>query len=193
MVGIRCLALSALAEAEHCDGVPTVLTEAAIANRGTETQLDDIARRLDACVDALQGDIRQPKRGTGAAAAPLPAALSPSRSVASVASAAGVSARTLQRRVLRETGVTPKRLMALQRFSDAARDVALSARSIADIALDAGYADQAHLTTEFNRHAATSPGRLRAEADRIVLTDSVRFFKDPVLRSRVRLLITDHP
>ena len=99
-------------------------------------------------------------------------------SVASLAATAGVVPRTLQRHFRKRTGLAPKRYVAVQRFSGALKQVALGGGSLADIASEAGYCDQAHLTTELGRHAGLPPGRFRALARRQIVRDAVRFFKD---------------
>jgi AraC-like DNA-binding protein len=63
--------------------------------------------------------------------------------------------------------------------------------NLAHIASEAGYSDQAHLTTDLGRHAGLSPGRFRALARRQIVRDAVRFFKDADLQNRVRLLVCD--
>jgi AraC-like DNA-binding protein len=120
-------------------------------------------------------------------------AMGPDRgmSVASLAATAGVVPRTLQRHFRKRTGLAPKRYAAVQRFSGALQQVALGGGSLADIASEAGYCDQAHLTTDLGRHAGLSPGRFRALARRQIGRDAVRFFKDADLRNRVRLLVWD--
>jgi AraC-like DNA-binding protein len=120
-------------------------------------------------------------------------AMGPDRgmSVASLAETAGVVPRTLQRRFRKRLGLAPKRYAAVQRFNGALQQVALGGGSLADIASEAGYCDQAHLTTELGRHAGLSPGRFRAQARQQVVRDAVRFFKDSDLRNRVRLLVCD--
>jgi AraC-like DNA-binding protein len=112
-------------------------------------------------------------------------------SVATLAATAGVVPRTLQRHFRKRTGLAPKRYAAVQRFHDALRQVALERANLAHIAAEAGYCDQAHLTTELGRHAGLSPGRFRALARQQLVPDAVRFFKDAELRNRVRLLVCD--
>jgi AraC-like DNA-binding protein len=84
--------------------------------------------------------------------------------VATVASELGVSARQLQRRVIDAVGYGPKMLARVLRFrrlqSLAARQAPGSSLApLVDLALDAGYADQAHMTAEVARLAGTSPVR----------------------------------
>jgi AraC-like DNA-binding protein len=111
--------------------------------------------------------------------------------VAWLAATAGVVPRTLQRHFRKRTGLAPKRYAAVQRFSGALQQVALGGGSLAHIASEAGYCDQAHLTTDLGRHAGLSPGQFRALARQQIARDAVRFFKDADLRNRVRLVVCD--
>jgi AraC-like DNA-binding protein len=111
--------------------------------------------------------------------------------VASLAATAGVVPRTLQRHFRKRTGLAPKRYVAVQRFNDALKQIALERADLAHVAAETGYCDQAHLTMDLGRHAGFSPGRFRALARQQVVHDAVRFFKDADLVNRVRLLICD--
>jgi AraC-like DNA-binding protein len=71
----------------------------------------------------------------------------------------GVSQRTLRRRCVSAIGYGPKTLERVLRFRRAL--ALIRARvPLADIAGLAGYADQAHLTNEFQRLAGNTPGHL---------------------------------
>lgn len=79
-------------------------------------------------------------------------------SITRLASACGVTVRTLSRTFDRSLGLTPKTLARITRLGRAAamlRDGACGA----DAALDAGYFDQAHLSNEFRSMAGVSPSR----------------------------------
>jgi len=76
--------------------------------------------------------------------------------VAEVAAELGVSGRQLQRRVCEAVGYGPKMLARVLRFR---RLQALGPAPLAELALDAGYADQAHMTAEVTRLAGISPVR----------------------------------
>jgi AraC-like DNA-binding protein len=80
----------------------------------------------------------------------------PRARVGAVAAELGVSARQLQRRVSDAVGYGPKILARVLRFR---RLQALSPAPLAELALDAGYADQAHMAAEVTRLAGTSPVR----------------------------------
>jgi AraC-like DNA-binding protein len=74
--------------------------------------------------------------------------------VGPVAAELGVSARQLQRRVSDAVGYGPKVLARVLRFR---RLQALAPAPLVELALDAGYADQAHMTAEVSRLAGLSP------------------------------------
>jgi AraC-like DNA-binding protein len=76
--------------------------------------------------------------------------------VGAVAAELGVSARQLQRRVADAVGYGPKTLARVLRFR---RLQALAPGPLVELALEAGYADQAHMTAEVTRLAGLSPVR----------------------------------
>ena len=89
----------------------------------------------------------------------------PQARVAAVAADLGVSARHLQRRISDAVGYGPKTLQRVLRFR---RLQALAPAPLAELALDAGYADQAHMTAEVTRLAGIPP--VRFLKDRIPTT-----------------------
>jgi methylphosphotriester-DNA--protein-cysteine methyltransferase len=82
----------------------------------------------------------------------------PDARVAEVADELGVSARQLQRRVADAVGYGPKTLARVLRFRRL-QALAAAKPALVDLALDAGYADQAHMTAEVTRLAGLSPVR----------------------------------
>jgi AraC-like DNA-binding protein len=78
--------------------------------------------------------------------------------VAEVADELGLSARQLQRRVEDAVGYGPKMLARVLRFRRL-QALAPSDPALVNLALDAGYADQAHMTAEVTRLAGLSPVR----------------------------------
>jgi AraC-like DNA-binding protein len=97
--------------------------------------------------------VREPDPLVNAAVAALGR---PRGRVGPVAAELGVSARQLQRRVSDAVGYGPKMLQRVLRFR---RLQALPPAPLAERALDAGYADQAHMTAEVTRLAGVSPVR----------------------------------
>jgi AraC-like DNA-binding protein len=88
--------------------------------------------------------------------------------VAELAQQTGWSPRYLQRRLLTETGLTPKMAARVTRFDRARRllqrrAVAGQPAALADIAVGCGYYDQAHLAAEFRDLAGCAPSAWLAE------------------------------
>ncbi len=78
-----------------------------------------------------------------------------------------VDGRTLRRRCVRGFGYGPKTLARILRFRRAVL-LGRAGNSIADAAMTAGYADQAHLARECRRLAGVTPGTLFADPSVIV-------------------------
>jgi AraC-like DNA-binding protein len=80
--------------------------------------------------------------------------------VADVAAGAGLSPRALQRLFRRHVGLTPKQVLQRSRLHEAVERVAArDGASRAELALDLGYADQAHFTNAFRAATGRSPAR----------------------------------
>ncbi|NOZ54998.1 MAG: AraC family transcriptional regulator [Gammaproteobacteria bacterium] len=85
-------------------------------------------------------------------------------SIAHAAKQAGVSQRSLQRLLIRETGRPPVYWMMLARIRRTARAV-LKPIPLVEIANMFGYADQSHMNREFKRWFDISPSTLRSTPD----------------------------
>ena len=81
--------------------------------------------------------------------------------LAELAALSGVSRFQLLRGFARETGVTPHAYL-LQRRVRLARQILAAGRAPAEAALEAGFADQSHMTRAFRRQFGITPGRYRA-------------------------------
>jgi transcriptional regulator GlxA family with amidase domain len=93
----------------------------------------------------------------GAVQAAVMRLLDPTQRVDALAQDLGFSARQLRRRFLASVGYGPKilqRVLRMRRFLTGGR------RDLARAALDAGYADQAHLARECLRLTGLSPSQL---------------------------------
>ncbi len=90
------------------------------------------------------------------------------RRVGDLSACTGLTARTLERRLRDARGLAPREYRRFLRFEHGLRALqAAPERALAEIALDAGYADQAHYSREFRRHVGLSP----------------RAWRDPALRA----------
>jgi AraC-like DNA-binding protein len=89
----------------------------------------------------------------------------------------GWSRRHVTERFRRQLGVSPKSYARLLRFERASRLLAEPAcgRTVADVATEAGYYDQSHLTRDFVALAGMTPGTFLANAE---LDPEVRFVQD---------------
>lgn len=123
----------------------------------TGALLDALAADSDANAPLLRAiqlcGVREPDPLVSAAVTALGR---PRARVGPVAAELGLSARQLQRRVSDAVGYGPKMLARVLRFR---RLQALAPASLAEMALDAGYADQAHMTAEVTCLAGVSPVR----------------------------------
>lgn len=78
--------------------------------------------------------------------------------VSEVASAFGMTERSLQRLVEQRLGLTPKWLVQRRRLHDAVTALKAGATGLADMAADLGYTDQAHFTHDFRTVTGMTPG-----------------------------------
>ena len=88
-------------------------------------------------------------------------------SVDRLANDAGISCRQLERRFLNGVGLGPKLLSRILRFQQVFRAVERADNSWAEVALECGYYDQAHLIRDFNKFARQTPGVLFAECSQL--------------------------
>jgi AraC-like DNA-binding protein len=91
------------------------------------------------------------------------------RRVQGLADAIGISERQLRRRFHAAVGYGPKTLARVLRFQRMLRLAAGRGgepERLARLALEAGYADQAHMTAECTRLAGQPPARLLASRGR---------------------------
>jgi AraC-like DNA-binding protein len=122
--------------------------------------------RLDVLVAALEA--RRPDAPAADPAATAVAALlarQPDVPVPALADRAGLSERQLRRRVEEAIGYPPRtlaRILRFQRFLRTWRAAPPGRRTLATLAAETGYADQAHLTREARRLAGLPPKALLA-------------------------------
>lgn len=83
--------------------------------------------------------------------------------VADLAAASGLTERTLQRLVTRRVGITPKWLLQRRRLHEAVGRLKAGETSLAAMAADLGYTDQAHFTRDFRTVTGLTPGRYLAD------------------------------
>jgi len=89
----------------------------------------------------------------------------------------GWSRRLVTERFQRQLGLSPKAYARLVRFQHASALLTAprAGRTLADVAMEAGYYDQSHLTRDFAALAGMTPGAVAADAG---LVPEVRFVQD---------------
>ncbi|MGI4736230.1 MAG: DUF6597 domain-containing transcriptional factor [Janthinobacterium lividum] len=87
--------------------------------------------------------------------------------VSQVAAAAHATVRTLERKFKQAAGYTVKDVSGLMRFEQVRNHLWLyPAASLAGLAQELGYTDQAHLSREFKRYSGTTPAAFARKAKR---------------------------
>jgi len=79
-------------------------------------------------------------------------------SIAQVREQAGLSTNRMAAAFRAQVGVTPKQYARIIRFTRALERLYAGASSLADLAFDAGYYDQPHMTAEFKALSGLTPG-----------------------------------
>src|SRR5690606_4158345 len=80
-------------------------------------------------------------------------------SVKELAATLRICTRTLERRFLREMGISPKAFCKVRQFYYAFRQLVLTNKSVIDVAYEAGYYDQSHFLHHFQKICGLSPGK----------------------------------
>lgn len=121
------------------------------------------ASGLEARVQVLEAWLRRCR----AASAPAPAALLASvraaldsrgsHSVDELLRACGLGARQLERAFERHVGLPPKLFARILRFQSVFAAASAPRSALTGLALDLGYADQAHFTRDFREFSGTTP------------------------------------
>jgi AraC family transcriptional regulator len=155
--GFNWLALRLAAELRATDAA------APLAAEGFALELLAATAR-EAAVDRRVG---RPPRWLGAAEELLRSRMAESVGLSQVAEAVGVNATHLARVFRAHYGVSVGEFGRRLRLDWAAAEIARGERPIAEIAAEAGFADQSHFTRLFKRHLGTTPARFREEARRV--------------------------
>jgi AraC-like DNA-binding protein len=124
----------------------------------------EVRERLGAVVDSLLDRLDDaPAVDPVATRAASMLAAPPGAPVRDLARRFDLSERQLRRRIEAAVGYPPRtlaRILRFQRFLGAARSSGSSGHDLARLAVEAGYADQAHLTRDSRRLAGLPPGAL---------------------------------
>ncbi len=132
------------------------------------------ARDVTAAIDAVTVFVRRhrpepdPQRELAMEAAAAMRTARPETQVAQFAQQFAVSPRTLQRLFARHVGVSPKQVLQRHRRQQAVDRIGeRGGDGLARIAVELGYADQAHLSRDFRATLGRGPAKL-ADANRLL-------------------------
>jgi len=128
-----------------------------------DLQMDDVLMRVAAGLGRQAGRMRQRSSATAEAAVRRARDYLEAHALETVRSetleaVTGLDRYELARQFRRLTGTSPHRFQVMRRLDRAKRLIALGSR-LADAALDAGFADQAHFTRHFRNAFGMTPGR----------------------------------
>lgn len=132
---------------------------------GDAARLRDRLRALDthhARLDLLEAEIER-RIGDLSAMMVLSCGIERLRAGAAIKAVAqelGLSPHLFRKLFLANVGLTPKRYLRIERFRTAIGRLTPAA-SLADLAADARFSDQSHMTREVEEFASMTPGRLR--------------------------------
>jgi AraC-like DNA-binding protein len=117
----------------------------------------------DAVLDLLETEIEK-RTGDVSAMAVLNRGLERLRTgmtIKDLSQELGLSPHGFRKLFVRNVGLTPKRYLRIERFRDALDRLSPDA-ALSDVAFDARFSDQSHMTREVEHFASMTPGRLRA-------------------------------
>lgn len=136
----------------------------------------DARRRVGILQAALLARL-QPMRAMHPAVAQSLASLDRGARVTDVVGLAGFSHRHFIERFRQATGLAPKEYARVRRFRRAMRGLARG-HALDDLALEAGYSDQAHLQREFRQMAGMTPCQYRRAGTRGLHVAQVNYVQD---------------
>jgi AraC-like DNA-binding protein len=98
-------------------------------------------------------------------------------SISSFAHDCNLSRRQFERKFIEFSGLSPKDFFSVNRFKKVLKEIELRRKPLAQIAIDAGYYDQSHLSNEFKRFSGYSPKEYSINYPEIIDSRATRDFK----------------
>lgn len=156
--------------------LPQLIEAVRSAWNDRSTEAPDAASPIDRCMrlsDALRSRVRSRSNTPARTEDAIELAMhhDASMSVARLARLVCTTPRTLERDFARKVGMSPAHFLTVQRYVRALDLVLRSDRELSDVALQAGYSDQAHMSRDFSHRLGISPLRARRRhATRVPMT-----------------------
>ncbi len=140
-------------------GLYAYLIDPLIANVGKQAKARAFFTALQRHLAPAPAD-EEPLRPLRRAAAFIERHCTEALTLEAISAEAGVSSSYLIRAFKRHFGLTPHAYLVNRRIQHSQRALR-EGRSLAEVALEAGFADQAHFQRAFKRHLAATPGQYR--------------------------------
>jgi len=175
---LHCLGLRLQPEASCCPGLRPLPINRILDLAGVDASLsralhramrDFVGGKESTLWKLMETSIaRDPVDAVSAHAVALLRASDGGARIESVARKSGASVRSLQLRFRRHVGLSPKEFGRMMRLRATLRALESEEASVAEVAADRGFADQAHAARELRRTTGLAPAKLRAalRADR---------------------------
>ncbi|OQW42050.1 MAG: hypothetical protein A4S08_11880 [Proteobacteria bacterium SG_bin4] len=136
------------------------IIDAAYVPRLTDPVVVDALRSATFQPDLLESALKIlsiPQSDSGQEANKMANLLLETQSISETASRYGISVRQLERRFARNFGLSPKEWLRIKRFEGSLIKLSHDIASLANVAAEAGYADQSHMTRDYRRATGFTP------------------------------------
>ena len=136
------------------------IIDAAHIPRLTEPIVVDALQSVTSQPDLLESALKilsLPQSDPGHEASIMANLLLETQSISETVLRYGIGVRQLERRFARNFGLSPKEWLRIKRFEVSLVKLANDKESLADVAADAGYADQSHMTRDHRRATGLTP------------------------------------
>lgn len=140
------------------------IIDAAYVPRLTDSTMVDALKSATSQPNLLESALKilsVPQSDSGHEASIMANVLLETQSIAETASRHGISIRQLERRFARNFGLSPKEWLRVKRFEASLVKLVDDRESLANVAADAGYADQSHMTRDYRRATGYTPSQTK--------------------------------
>ena len=136
------------------------IIDAAYVPRLTDSTMVDALKSATSQPSLLESALQilsVPQSDPGHEASIMANVLLETHSVSETALRYGIGVRQLERRFARNFGISPKEWLRVKRFEASLVKLANDRESLANVAADAGYTDQSHMTRDYRRATGLTP------------------------------------
>ena len=146
------------------ENMVNAIIDAAYVPRLTDPVVADALKSATSQPNLLESVLKVlsvPSSDSGQKANKMANLLLETQSISETASRHDISVRQLERRFTRNFGLSPKEWLRVKRFEGSLVKLANDKESLANVAADAGYADQSHMTRDYRRATGFTPSQTK--------------------------------